>query len=178
MAGNEYLNNKEFEALILGFQRAKRELARYELMVEDIVGVQSRVENFALPEPWGRVRQRYDDIVAEHALLQSGLGAAFRVLAENLVRYKKFRLLDIDDAIQEGAMICFEKIDRFDPAKGKAFNYMTTCILHHYYQLYRTIKGYDDFLKRLRDELREKDRLTRDRQARRSKAAKISSHDA
>jgi hypothetical protein len=45
-------------------------------------------------------------------------------------------------------MICFEKIDRFDPRKGKAFNYMTTCILNHFRQLYRTARNYNELKKK------------------------------
>jgi DNA-directed RNA polymerase specialized sigma subunit len=54
----------------------------------------------------------------------------------------------VDDAIQEGVLICFEKIDRFDPRKGKAFNYMTTCILNHYRQLYRSARNYNELKKK------------------------------
>ena len=48
-------------------------------------------------------------------------------------------------------MICFEKVDRFDPSKGKAFNYMTTCILNHFKQLYRSARNYNDLKRRYSD---------------------------
>lgn len=76
------------------------------------------------------------------------LAVAFFTLSENIVRYAKFQLIDADDAIQEGVMICFDKIDRFDSRKGKAFNYMTTCILNHFRQLYRTARNYNELKKR------------------------------
>jgi DNA-directed RNA polymerase specialized sigma24 family protein len=60
-------------------------------------------------------------------------------------------LIDQDDAVQEGVMICFEKIDRFDPKKGKAFNYMTTCILNHFRQLYRTARNYNELKRKYLD---------------------------
>ncbi len=51
-------------------------------------------------------------------------------------------------------MICFDKIDRFDPSKGKAFNYMTTCILNHYRQLYRTARNYNELQRKFGNHLR------------------------
>jgi DNA-directed RNA polymerase specialized sigma subunit len=72
------------------------------------------------------------------------LAIAFFTLSENIVRYAKFKLIDQDDAVQEGVMICFDKIERFDSRKGKAFNYMTTCILNHFRQLYRTSRNYNE----------------------------------
>ena len=55
-------------------------------------------------------------------------------------------------------MICFEKVDRFNPnfvgkngQKAKAFNYLTTCCLNHYRQLYRTAKNYIELKKRYQD---------------------------
>jgi DNA-directed RNA polymerase specialized sigma24 family protein len=53
--------------------------------------------------------------------------------------------------VQEGVMICFEKIDRFDPKKGKAFNYMTTCVLNHFRQLYRTARNYNELKRKYLD---------------------------
>jgi len=79
------------------------------------------------------------------------LAIAFYTLSENIVRYAKFNLIDPDDAVQEGVVICFEKIDRFDPRKGKAFNYMTTCILNHFRQLYRTARNYNELKKKFHD---------------------------
>jgi DNA-directed RNA polymerase specialized sigma subunit len=77
------------------------------------------------------------------------LAEAFYILAENIIRAFKFQMIDRDDMLQEGAMICFEKLNRFDPnyttaqgVKSKAFNYFTTCTLNHFRQLYRTAKNY------------------------------------
>ena len=85
--------------------------------------------------------------------MQVDLTIAFYLLSENIVRYRKFNLIDADDAIQEGVMICFEKVDRFDPSKGKAFNYMTTCIINHFRQLYRTARNYNELKKKYQDHL-------------------------
>jgi DNA-directed RNA polymerase specialized sigma subunit len=84
------------------------------------------------------------DSEINHQSSKQKLAVAFFTLSENIVRYAKFQLIDADDAIQEGVMICFDKIDRFDPRKGKAFNYMTTCILNHFRQLYRTARNYNE----------------------------------
>jgi len=79
---------------------------------------------------------------------QDELANLFYLLAENIIRAFKFQLIDKDDALQEGVMICFEKLDKFKPERGRAFNYYTTCTLNHYRQLYRTAKNYNEFKKR------------------------------
>ena len=73
------------------------------------------------------------------------------LLARRVVQYTKFNLIDADDAVQESVMVCFDKIDRFFPSKGKAFNYMTTVIWNSLRQLYRSAKSYNEFKKKLGD---------------------------
>ena len=75
---------------------------------------------------------------------QLELAEAFYLLAKNIIRAFRFQLVDKDDALQEGVMICFEKLHRFNPEKGRAFNFCTTIILNHYRQLYRTAKNYNE----------------------------------
>ena len=87
---------------------------------------------------------------------QEQLAYAFYLLSENIANWAKFSGIDIDDAIQEGVLICFEKIDRFDPRKGKAFNYMSTCILNHFRQLYRSARNYNELKKRYHTFLQER----------------------
>lgn len=123
--GTQYLNNKEFEETIERFLVAKRST-----------------------EP----------DVCEFKDAQRNLADAFYLLAENIIRAFNFQLIDKDDALQEGVMICFEKIDRYNPnhvgkngQKSKAFNYMTTCCLNHYRQLYRTAKNYIELKKRYQE---------------------------
>ena len=123
--GTEYLNNKTFEGIIERFLVAKKD---------------SR------------------DNYAEYAEAAKDLTDAFYLLTENIIRAFKFQLIDKDDALQEGVMICFEKVDRFNPnyivkngQKAKAFNYLTTCCLNHYKQLYRTAKNYIELKKRYQD---------------------------
>ena len=149
----EYLNNKKFEGVISKFQKTKKEKARYELIIEDLADMNRRKKR-------RKVRKRidirlleqnqetYDLIDGQHSVSKQELAMAFYTLSENLVRYARFNLIDADDAVQEGVMICFEKIDRFDSRKGKAFNYMTTCILNHFRQLYRTARNYNELKKK------------------------------
>src|SRR5690606_33927224 len=106
---------------------------------------------FQKPEAWVLAEKTYEDVLHNYHESQKELANAFYTLSENIVRYAKFNLIDQDDAIQEGVMICFEKIDRFDPQKGKAFNYMTTCILNHFRQLYRTARNYNELKKKYLD---------------------------
>ena len=49
--------------------------------------------------------------------------------------------MNVTDATQEGVLVCFEKVDRFLPKKGRAFNYMTTCIISHFRQIYKRQKN-------------------------------------
>ena len=79
------------------------------------------------------------------------LAQAFYTLSNNIVRYAKFSHIDDDDAVQEGVLICFERSEKFDPQKGKAFNYMTTCILNHFRQLWRSARNYHDLKRRYSD---------------------------
>lgn len=146
---SEYLNNKAFEAIIGKFQEAKRDRARFELIAEDTRDRERRKgsdESVRLARFGDR-----DEIGGRFHKAQADLAIAFYTLSENIVRYAKFNLIDTDDAVQEGVLICFEKIDRFDPRKGKAFNYMTTCILNHFRQLYRTARNYNELKRKYGD---------------------------
>ena len=140
---NEYLNNKIFEGIIGKFQQSKQDKTRYEMILDDLKESQVRC-----PEKNHQQlilkKSEYEQVRRDFSESQDQLAAAFYTLSENIVRYAKFHLIDEQDAVQEGVMICFEKIDRFDPVKGKAFNYMTTCILNHYRQLYRTARNYNE----------------------------------
>lgn len=148
----EYLNNKIFEEVIARFQQSKREKSKYEICIEDLKGAIDRGNDcvdFILR--LDKFANMHRGAIAMYVETQQQLAIAFLTLSENIVRYAKFNLIDIDDAIQEGVMICFEKIDRFNPQKGKAFNYMTTCILNHYRQLYRTARNYNELKKKYHD---------------------------
>ena len=98
----------------------------------------------------------HEDACLQFKDFQDQLAYAFYILSENIANWAKFSGIDMDDAVQEGVLICFEKIDRFDPRKGKAFNYMSTCILNHFRQLYRSARNYNELKKRYRGFLQER----------------------
>ena len=151
---NEYLNNKNFESLISRFLQCKKEKLTYEMLMEDIRQTKLRTANrkkYKKPDNWEEIENAFELVMASHKEIQDEITIAFYLLSENIVRYRKFNLIDPDDAIQEGVMICFEKVDRFNPEKGKAFNYMTTCIINHFRQLYRTARNYNELKKKYHD---------------------------
>lgn len=157
---NEYLNNKSFEGIISAFQHHKRQKAKYELIISDLKETHDRrslkYKDDQKKNKLEESQQQYQQFCTAFKEFQEQLAYAFYVLSENIANYAKFNGIDIDDAIQEGVLICFEKIDRFDPRKGKAFNYMTTCVLNHFRQLYRSARNYNELKKRYSSFLQEK----------------------
>lgn len=146
---NEYLNNKTFESFIKSFQESKRDMNRLKMLMSEISETIERkktrkVNNASSIRAMEIKKSMLLESEKNHHNSKQKLAIAFFTLSENIVRYAKFQMIDPDDAIQEGVMICFDKIDRFDPRKGKAFNYMTTCILNHFRQLYRTARNYNE----------------------------------
>jgi DNA-directed RNA polymerase specialized sigma subunit len=153
---NEYLNNKNFESLISKFITVKKNKVKFETLLEEIKDTEKRTsgrKGFKKPESWNEIEKEFEIHFKEYNHLKNELTIAFYLLSENITRYRKFNLIDADDAIQEGVMICFEKVDRFDPNKGKAFNYMTTCIINHFRQLYRTARNYNELKKKYQEHL-------------------------
>jgi len=150
---NEYLNNKTFEKIINQFQETKRNRKKLEILIEEIKETINRKKIRKINSNFNKKRLKEKESLLKentniHETSKQKLAEAFFTLSENIVRYAKFQLIDSDDATQEGVMICFEKIDRFDSRKGKAFNYMTTCILNHFRQLYRTARNYNELKKK------------------------------
>lgn len=155
---SEYINNKTLQNIIKNFQDSKTEKAKYELLLKELRDSLKRKSNRSIPtdredELIPSYSQKYNHITNELDLYQERLAKEFYTLSERIALYTKFNLIDDEDAIQEGVWICFEKIDRFDPVKGKAFNYLTTCILHHFRQLYRSAKNYNELKKKYSDHL-------------------------
>lgn len=151
---HEYLNNKTFEVLISGFQNIKKEKNQFDFLIKEIdstCNFNINIKNFIIPDSWKKIQERQKESSQVYKDIQEKLAFAFYTLSENIVKYAKFNLIDQDDAIQEGVMICFEKVDRFDPSKGKAFNYMTTCILNHFKQLYRSARNYNELKRKYSD---------------------------
>ena len=147
----EYLNNKTFEILISFLQNIKKEKNQLYFISNEITCTFNENKNYKLPEVWLEIQEKYKISNNKFQETQEKIAFAFYTLSENIVKYAKFNLIDQDDAVQEGVMICFEKVDRFDPSKGKAFNYMTTCILNHFKQLYRSARNYNDLKRRYSD---------------------------
>lgn len=150
---NEYLNNKTFEKIINQFQDSKREKVKIKILIEEIKETINRKRNRKVDISDNKIfiKKKEEELALANLMHEDSrqkLAIAFFTLSENIVRYAKFQLIDIDDAVQEGVMICFDKIDRFDSRKGKAFNYMTTCILNHFRQLYRTARNYNELKKK------------------------------
>lgn len=150
---NEYLNNKNLERIISEFQNSKKDKVRIGILMQDIRETIHRKKTRKVDASRNRSDLRAKEAELEaaqdlHEESRQKLASAFFTLSENIVRYAKFKLIDADDAVQEGVMICFDKIERFDSRKGKAFNYMTTCILNHFRQLYRTCRNYNDLKSR------------------------------
>ena len=164
---NEYINNKTFENIIQAFQFFKREKVRFELVLCDFEETHKRrflkYKDTVKRDQLETTLDKYKHTCLSFKDYQDQLAYAFYLLSENIANYAKFQGIDIDDAIQEGVLICFQKVDRFNPnyrgkngQKAKAFNYMTTCILNHFRQLYRSARNYNELKKRYCNHLADK----------------------
>ena len=142
----EYLNNKSFEIIIIKYQKAQRAKQRLNFLQKDIEMQKQISKNLKCPLVVDESEIKNAEL--DYAEAQKILATAFYTLSQNIVRYAKFSHIDEDDAVQEGVLICFERAEKFDPAKGKAFNYMTTCILNHFRQLWRSARNYQELKKR------------------------------
>lgn len=139
--------------MINGFQDSKRHKAKLSILIDEIKEtiLRKRLRKTEAKQNKRNLIEKENMLASTekmHDESKNKLAVAFFTLSENIVRYAKFQLIDADDAIQEGVLICFDKIDRFDSRKGKAFNYMTTCILNHFRQLYRTARNYNELKKK------------------------------
>ena len=67
------------------------------------------------------------------------LGSAFLLLVKQLLDYMDgMAVVKTTETIRQCVYSCFEKISRYDPTKGKAFNYFTTIILCQLRQRFRS----------------------------------------
>ena len=149
----EYINNAQLEKNIIQFQIAKRTKARYLLVVEDLKDtiIRKKLRKVNAYDEMERIKifeQEYQIAVNDYKEAEGKLAHDFFLLSENLTRYFKFHLIEPDDAIQECVMVCFEKVDRFNSKKGKAFNFITTVSANHLRQLHRTSKNYSELKKK------------------------------
>lgn len=87
-----------------------------------------------------------EKIIANHKLNDNEshyLAKHFYKLAERVCNYFP-QVGDRDDAIQECMMVAWQKMNRYDPQKGKAVNFFTTIMLGHLRQIYRSAKNYEE----------------------------------
>lgn len=157
--GIEYLNNKQFEINIAKYIKCKKDKIEYESIIGSFKETKSKKKLKLLEE----TNYKYKLVLIEFKNFSDQLAVDFFKIAEGIISYRKFHFVDSDDAIQEFVMTCFQKIDRFDPnyvgkngQKAKAFNYITTCILNHYRQLYRSARNYNEFKRKYHDHLQVK----------------------
>lgn len=167
MVKTEYLNNKVFEEVIEAFQASKRNKVRHELILQDLEETNERrvrkYKDKKRQEAVDAHRSKYMDVVSHFNREKDKLADAFYLLSNNAANFYGRKLgIDIDDATQEGVLICFDKIDRFNPnyrgkdgQKAKAFNYLTTCIFNHYRQIYRTNRNYTELKRRYHQHLQD-----------------------
>lgn len=155
----EYLSNSFLEDAIQRFKKSRQDKIRFQLFIEDINNSNKKRQKHE-KEPIQDIAvysELYSDASKRFDESNSDLATSFMKLSEHLVRYAKDIIVDSDDAIQEGAVICFAKLEQFNPnfigkdgKKAKAFNYMTTCILNHFRQIFRTHKNYRDLKERFK----------------------------
>lgn len=70
------------------------------------------------------------------------LHGMFRELGKKILEFSQnIKFDDEDDVIKDCVSMCFAKIRRFDPAKGKAVNFFVTCMLGHMRQIYMAKKN-------------------------------------
>lgn len=164
---SEYLNNRTFESIIQAYQQTKRQQHKYALIVTDLQEThdrrRSKYKDNSKRKSLREAQKKHKELCASFEDYKEQLAYAFYILSENIANWAKFSGIDIDDAIQEGVLICFEKVDRFNPnyrgksgQKAKAFNYMSTCILNHFRQLYRSARNYNELKKRYHTFLQER----------------------
>lgn len=157
---NEYLNNQTFEDVIRQFQMFKRKKARCQFILKDTEETNRRQKKRKKnnDDILKDQRKEYQHTCEEFEKYQGELTQAFYILSENIANYyiNRYSGIDIDDATQEAVLICFEKVDRFNPDKGRAFNYMTTCIINHFRQIYRSNRNYNELKKKYHNYLQDR----------------------
>jgi DNA-directed RNA polymerase specialized sigma24 family protein len=90
-------------------------------------------------------------------LISNTLLKMFQELSGRILRGFDFKLIDREDASQEAVMICFNKVEQFDPTRGsKAFSYMTACCVNHFRQMYRIEKKQVEMKRRFKEMLIDK----------------------
>lgn len=151
----EYLNNKYLETVIVNFLELRKIKLRFEMIIEDL-DFSIKNKETKVNHDYDFYKKEYEKYKKEYEKSQEDLTTAFYVLSQNLARYAKDIIIDMDDTIQEGVLTCLLKIDKFKPGKGKAFSYFTSVILNNSKQMYRSYKVYKLLKERYKDFLTSK----------------------
>jgi len=137
----DYVNNKLLENNILLFQKYLKTKKKFDYLKVDYeihklnVGESKTVLQFDA--------KLYEENNKKLKEVQDYLATEFFILAQDIVRFTNYQSVDVDDAVQEGVYICLSRVERFDPTRGsKAFNFLTTCLIHHLRQIYRSNKNF------------------------------------
>jgi dimeric dUTPase (all-alpha-NTP-PPase superfamily) len=147
-AKRNYLDNEALEASIFKYVMSRKASERCVMAIEDFkksIDVGNKKSKEFLDK---KIKQKIaEDKIFEET--RNALAQSFTVLANRITSFKDYLFVDKEDAAQEFVLICFDKLDRFDPdyrgptgAKTKAFNYLTTCVFHHYSALWRSGRSY------------------------------------
>lgn len=163
-----YLDNAEFEVLIVHFQCTKREVARIEMLIEEYQATKVRKKSRGLDyktetKEIRKLKNRLSVVTPEHNKYKEELVENFYELACNAIRNHSVHLPIAlwDDGIQGAVITCLEKVDRFNPLfvgkygkKSKAFNYVSTCIINHYKGIGRQERRENEFKSRYFEEIK------------------------
>lgn len=156
---NPYIDNNHLEFLIVEYRNSKKEKKKYELILSDLK--ESMIYNKEKEEIYKIIYSKYIKVSEHIKEIYNLLAVEFSTLAEHIIKFKHYDSVEYDDAMQEFVMICFDKMDRFDPnfvgktgQKSKAFSFLTTCVLNSYRQLCRYTNNYNELKKRYSNILR------------------------
>src|ERR1035437_942968 len=102
----EYLNNKRLEDILGRHQKSKKEKNKYKIIVEtltdDIARKKSRNIDVSVDvEKLKEYKELHNKAILDFNSCDTEITTAFYTLAENIVRYTKFNLLDPADSVQE-----------------------------------------------------------------------------
>lgn len=143
-----YLDNSKFEEVIIHFQYYKKQKFKYEFIIEDLKPSCIIRNSDYHKDILNLIEIKYKEANTQYTYYYEELVKFLYTLSGNVAGCKRSNLMELDDAIQEAIWICLEKIDKFDPSLGRAFNYMTTCIINHLKQNFRSRKNYNELKKK------------------------------
>lgn len=150
----EYLNNDFLEDTMEIYKKSRLEKVRFETIIEDLrssTAKRKKNKKKSVLADINHYHSEYARVTNEFDTAQKQLTKSFYTLTERLIGYCRDIIIDTDDALQEGVCACFEKLNKFTKGKGKAFNYLTTCVMNHFRQMYRGHKSYKLFKERYKE---------------------------